>query len=695
MPQLIHRLLASCLMLLLAAVLPAQSAAGDWTGAIELPGQELAVTVHLVESASGLCGTIDIPAQGARALPLGGFEQTGNKLRFAIADVPGDPVFAGELSADGATLAGDFSQNGATFPFTLARAAASLGSGFDDFQAWCDASRPMLHVPGCAVAVVKDGALLRTFVSGQRDVDGNLPVTADTLFAIGSSTKAFTTFVLATLVAEGKLAWDEPVRQWLPELALSDMVVAERLTPRDLVTHRSGMPRHDLVWYGANMPRGELVARLRWLPLNHDLRTDFQYNNLMFVTAGYLAEKVTGSSWEELVRSRILQPLGMQRSNFSVQQSQRDADHAEPYRFREQQQEHLPFRDLAAVGPAGSINSSVTEMASWVALHLQQGRHRDRALLPAAAVHDLHEVRMPMGAGRQVAGIIDVGYALGWMVDVYRGHRRVRHGGNIDGFSALVTLLPDDGFGFVVLSNLDGTPFPELVVRGLCDRALSLPIQDWRTEMVQKLAQAEANAAKGKASAVAERKPGTQPSHALADYVGDYADPGYGSCKVTRVDGALQVDFHGLRGAMEHWHYDVFRCSKSADTPELEGTMLQFTSDLGGEIDAVQALLEPSTPAIVFRRQPDAELLDPAVLTGLAGRYDLHGQVATFTLAGTALVVTLPGQRYELQPTAHLQFRLKGLNGYSVRFLRDDKGAVTGVRFVQPDGVFEGQRLAQ
>jgi CubicO group peptidase (beta-lactamase class C family) len=695
MPQSLHRLLAACFLLLLAALLPAQSVAGDWTGAIELPGRKMAVTVHLAEAEGGMRGTIDIPAQGAKALPLGGFEAEDNKLQFAIADIPGDPVFDGELSADGASLAGDFRQNGATFPFTLARVTANTTSAFDDFQAWCDESRSLLHVPGCAVAVIKGGTLLRTFASGLRDVDEKRPVTADTLFAIGSSTKAFTTFVLATLVAEGKLTWDEPVRKWLPEFALSDAGIAERITPRDLVTHRSGMPRHDLVWYGATLSRRELVERLRWLPLSHDLRTDFQYNNLMFVTAGYLAERVGGQSWEELVAARILQPLGMKRTNLSVQQSQRDLDHAEPYRYHTGKQEHLPFRDLATVGPAGSINSSVAEMAKWVALHLMDGSSGEAVLLPAVAVQDLHDVRMPMSEGRRQPEILTIGYALGWMVDVYRGHRRVQHGGNIDGFSAMVTLLPDDGYGFVVLSNLDGTPLPELLVRNLCDRALSLPIQDWRTEMVQKLAQAETNAAKGKAGAIAERKTGTQPSHALTDFVGDYADKGYGSCKVTLVDGKLQVDFHGLVAVLEHWHYDVFRCLQSAEHPELEDTMVQFTSDLGGEIDALKVPLEPSTPEIVFARQPDAELLDPTVLGELAGKYNLHGQVATFTVQGKALVVTLPGQRHELLPATHLQWKLKDLNGYSVRFLRDDQGAVTGVRFVQPEGVFDGERMTK
>lgn len=682
-----------------AAALPAQSPGGEWRGAIELPGQKLEVTVVLEQRADGWHGDVDIPAQEAKDLPLAPIAVDGTAVTFTIAGIPGDPTFAGELSAAGDRLSGRFTQGGRTFPFVLLRpeaaaaaAAAATANAFAGFADWLDESRPMFDVPGCAVAVVTGGALAQTFVSGQRDVDGKAPVTADTLFAIGSSSKAFTTFVLASLVDEGRLGWDEPVRRWLPEFGLADEQVAARLTPRDLVTHRSGMPRHDLVWYGADLPRAELVARLRWLPLNHGLRTDFQYNNLMYLTAGHLAERITGRTWEQLVRERILAPLGMARTNFEVTASQRDADHAEPYRRHEDRVDRIPFRDLTAIGPAGSINSSIADMAKWVALHLEDGKVGERQLLGQATMRDLHRVRMPLDSGAKSADVVDVGYALGWFVDVYRGHRRWHHGGNIDGFSAMVAMLPDDGFGFVVLSNLDGTPFPELVLRTLSDRALGLEPRDWRSEFLGERQEADAAAKQGKAAAADERVPDTSPSRPLADFAGDYADKGYGPCTVAVRDGALQVVFHGIGAMLEHWHYDVFRCRRDPANPELEGTKVQFLSDFDGDVEALRVVLDPNVDPIVFRREPDARLRDPEFLRVLAGAYDLDGKTATFALVGDHLTVSLPGQFYELAPRKGLVFDLVGLSGYSVRFVLDATGAPVAARFRQPEGVFTATR---
>jgi len=673
----------------------AQSVAGDWRGEICVPGSPLEVTVHLEETDGALRGTVDIPAQNAKGLELTKFSREGDRLSFAIAGVPGDPTFDGVVDEKGAMLAGTFTQGGAQLAFSLMRAetaAANEALRFDGVPAWLDETRRMFDVPGCAVAVVKRGEVVATFASGKRDVGGDLPVTADTLFAIGSSTKAFTTCVLAMLADEGKLQWDQPVRRWLPEFALADAPLGERITPRDLVTHRSGMPRHDLAWYGAQFDRADMVQRLRWLPLNHDLRTDFQYNNLMFLAAGHLAERVAGVTWEELVRQRVFTPLGMQRSNFAVEASKTDPDHATPYRRRKGETKAIPFRDITAIGPAGSINSSVREMANWVALHAQQGTFAGRTLLQPATVDDLHTVRMPLGGASDTPDLVDVGYALGWFVDVYRGHRRVHHGGNIDGFSALVALLPDAGFGFVVLTNLDSTGLPELVVRHLSDCALGLPPRDFRTAARARQTAAEGAAETAKAAATGERREGTRPSRPLAEFARDYRHSGYGDCRVTHDGAELVIDFHGLRCPLDHWHYDVFVCRETDEMPELAGAKVQFTSDLDGDVAAVHSVLDPNVPPIAFARQPDARLRDPAFLARLAGQYELSTQVATFTVSGTKLVLTLPGQRHELEPKQGLVFALAGLAGYSVRFVEAADGRVTGLVFRQPEGAYEATR---
>jgi len=200
-----------------------------------------------------------------------------------------------------------------------------------------------LRVPGLALAVVKNKEAIFLKGYGLRDVENKLPMTPDTLLAIGSTTKAFTTFALARLVDEGKMSWDEPVRSYIPWFKLSDPVISERITPRDLVTHRSGLPRHDLLWYNNyRASREELVRRLAYLQFTADLRERFQYNNLMFLTAGYLLEVLSGKPWEDSVRELVLEPLGMTRTNFSVAVSQQDKDYAQPYLYRDSKIEKSP-----------------------------------------------------------------------------------------------------------------------------------------------------------------------------------------------------------------------------------------------------------------------------------------------------------------------------------------------------------------
>src|SRR5215813_2141415 len=332
--------------------------AGHWEGSIETPGSPLSISVDFTSKPDGRLGaTITIPAQGARDLALSALVFSGADVSFEIPGVPGNPSFKGTLDAGGNKIAGDFIQAGAKLKFVLERRASPAAAARDalaGFDETVPDAMKKFDVPGMAIAIVKGKDIIYTKGFGYRDVEKQLPVTPDTLFAIGSSSKAFTTFVLGTLVDEGKIEWDKPLRNYIPWFRLYNESMGERLTPRDLVTHRSGLPRHDLVWYnnyGAS--RKWLVERLAYLEPSADLREKFQYNNLMFLTAGYLSEVITGKTWEENVRERILDPLGMARTNFSVLDSQKDQDFAQPYRKREGKVEKMPFRVISNMGPAG------------------------------------------------------------------------------------------------------------------------------------------------------------------------------------------------------------------------------------------------------------------------------------------------------------------------------------------------------
>jgi CubicO group peptidase (beta-lactamase class C family) len=687
----------SLLPVLVPASAAAQDLAGRWEGAIALPAAKLQVDIDLAKLPDGTWkGDISIPAQGAKGLPLADIKAEGADVAFAISGIPGNPVFKGRLSPDGAKIAGSFTQGGATFPFELARAAdpaAKARQALRGFDEVVGKGLDQLKVPGVAIAVVKGREVILAKGYGYRDVDKKLPVTADTLMAIGSSTKAFTAFLLGTLVDKGKVEWDKPVRSFIPWFRLYDAQAGERLTPRDLVTHRSGLPRHDLLWYNNHTAtRESLVRSLAYLQPSADLREKWQYNNLMFLTAGFLVETVTGRSWEANVRSLVFEPLGMTRSNFSVADSQKDADFAFPYDERDGKIKKIPFRDITTIGPAGSINSSVNEMSRWVMVHINGGRLGDKQVIGADTLADLHRPYMTTGAVPTRPDITPFDYALGWMVDNYRGHNRVHHGGNIDGFSAMVSLWPDDDLGFVILTNMNGTGLPELLIRTAADRILGLEAVDWIGDAAKKIAAGREVGKKAEENKTARRRPGTVPAHKLEEYAGDYRHPGYGDLKVTLEAGRLGFVYNGIATPLSHWHFETFNGGKAED-PAFEDMKLTFRTDVNGYVVGVSIPFEASVDDIYFAKKPDARQFDPAYLERLLGDYVLPTQTITVGLKGDILTLSIPGQPvYDLIPEVGGEFSLKLAKVVRLRFIEDAKGRVTALEVSQPGGVYEYKR---
>ncbi|MGD9347184.1 MAG: serine hydrolase, partial [Candidatus Aminicenantes bacterium] len=530
---------------------------GHWEGSIDIPGMTLEVNIDFRMDKGGIWeGDISIPAQKAKDLTLKNINVAGKDVSFAISEVPGDPTFKGTFSDDGTKIAGDFTQNEQTFPFTLSREASPVVkakeaiAGFDKIV---ERGLESLNNPGVAVAIVKDDEVIFAEGFGYRNLENKVPMTADTLMAIGSASKAFTTFTMGTLVDEGKMEWTNPVREYIPWFRLYDPSATERITPRDLVTHRSGLPRHDAMWYNNyTATREEFVRRLAYLKPTADLRERYQYNNLMFLTAGYLIETLTEKTWEMAVRARILDPLEMNRTNFSVEDSQEDADHALPYREYKDKIEQIPFRNITNIGPAGSINSSVNEMSHWLLAHLNQGKYKDKQIINPQTLQDMHLAHMTTGETPTTAEITPSDYGLGWSVDTYRGHRRVSHGGNIDGFSAMVCLLPDDGVGIVALTNKNGSPLPELLIRHAMDLLLESETKDWIGQTVERIARGKEMEKDAEEKKVTRRKSGTVHAHELIEYTGAYSHPGYGDLNVFLEEGQLAFTYNGIKTPIEH-----------------------------------------------------------------------------------------------------------------------------------------------
>lgn len=690
--------------LLAAAPLHAQAApqdlcTGHWDGRITLPNAALDFDVDFVRSANGDCtGDLSIPAQQARDVKLSNVRVRGDSVHFEMGGVAGTPTFNGAAVADRRTISGAFTQATLKVSFSMTRGASPAErarKALEGFDAWVDSARTAWKVAGLSVGIVVNGEVVYLKGHGYRDVEKKLPVTPNTLFAIGSSSKAFTTFAMASLVEQGKLAWDVPLRTYLPWFKLTDEAVAQRLTPRDLVTHRSGMPRHDALWYNNNWAtREELVRRLAYLPLNADLREKFQYNNLMFLTAGYLVGSLTGKTWEEGVSQLVLTPLGMSRTNFSVAQSKADADHAEPYEVRKDTIAHIPFRDITLVGPAGSINSSAADMTRWVTMHLAGGKLEGKQIVRADLVKDMYRPYTPIGGITANPELGPQSYGLGWFVDTYRGHYRAEHGGNIDGFTASVTLLPNDNIGIVVLANQNGAALPQLLSRHAMDRLFGGDRKDWSgLALAASKASAAANLA-GAATADSLRTLGTTPQHKLAEYVGAYADSGYGALRVTMERDTLVLTYNNITAKLQHWHYETFRALRNPADPALEGMTVTFRTDARGRVDGAVLPIEPAVKPVAFGRQPDARLRDAAFLQTLVGRYKSALGEITITLAGTTLTATQStGASTVLDPGLGLEFQSRANTSVSMQFVVDAAGKVTALRSIQPGVVMTWARV--
>ena len=546
------------------------------------------------------------------------------------------------------------------------------------------------EVPGCAVAAVQDGRVVLAAGWGQRDLDTKLPVTADTLFAIGSTTKAFTAATVGALVDDGLLDWERPLRDYVPEIQLHDPVVSDRLTVVDLLSHRSGLPRHEMAWLGhPGRTRAEVIRRLRFLPLSKDLRQAFQYCNLGYLAAGYAVEVLSGTPWEEYLRDRLLTPLGMGRSNLSVDEMSADPDHATAYERRQGVVVPVPQRPITALAPAGAINSCAADLTRWLLAQLGDGQLDGQAVMSAATVARQHEPHIVLPEDRTFPASTRHAYGLGWFAGRYRGHRLLEHGGGIDGFLTECMLLPDDGIGVAVMTNTTSSVMTPVVAYRILDELLGLEPLDWFSSFKPRYDTIMAGMREARqARRVVPDAPLPRP---LDAYAGEYEHPGYGTLTLTLEDGELRPRLGTLDLSLAHRHYETFDLEWHELGDESHPFPLMFLSDPDGDLTALtvpfESLIEPQR----FDRRPDASAQDPEVLRRLCGTYVMGPIEVVVALRGDrVLTVAIPGAPpFELEPAGRgLRFGLKGQPAVTAEFELDESGQVARL-VAQPLGIFQ------
>ncbi len=459
-----------------------------------------------------------------------------------------------------------------------------------DFDATVARAMATFKVPGLAVAVVKNDSVIFAKGYGVRALGAPEPVTPHSLFAVGSTSKAFTVAVLQQLEQEGKLRLDDPATQYLPSLQLYDPYVTRELTVRDLVTHRSGLPTANAVWYGTPYSREEILRRLRYRKPSASFRSTWQYQNEMFLAAGQVIAAVDGRSWDDAVKARLFTPLGMRASGTSVRELATMPDVAQPHLERDGTVRRIPYRNIDNIAPAGSINSSVHDMAQWIRFQLAKGKWDGRQLLNEAAFDDARRPYMAMPSSPfselTAPGAQLVSYGMAWMLYGWNGRTIVEHSGGIDGMTAEVALVPEERLGLVILANLS-TVAPQVLQSYLLDSFFGAPKRDWTGEVSTKMAALEKAGADAMAKAERERTKDSRPTLPLTAYAGTYADSLYGDVVVREANGALQLTFLGNREArLEHWQFDTFQARW--DDVILDKTMVQFFLDASGKVDRVR-----------------------------------------------------------------------------------------------------------
>lgn len=499
------------------------------------------------------------------------------------------------------TAPGDLSRR------TLLAAAAGLGAAtlagappvavrpaaLDDAV---EAARKVWPVPGMCVAVVHgDEVHLKGY--GVREAGAPKPVTPETLFGVGSCTKAVAAATAAVLVDAKKLAWDDPVRRHLPWFRMADPFADREATLRDFLCHRSGLhDRHDLLYYRAAWPLEENVRRLAHLELAFPFRSVFHYAGLnYFVVAATLAA-AAGKPWHEFAREALLGPAGMTGVGFTDADWLQADDRASCHLRTKAGKVVVippwnPGRDQ--IDANGRLKASGRATAAWLRLHLAGGERDGRRVVSEAA---LRETRTPQVVIRRegfwadalpLAETAQLGYALGWNVRDYRGHLVVSHAGRTDGFSTEAVLVPGADLGFAILTNLDESWLPEALMHTLLDQFLGLPARDWNGHYraVEQRLDKPAEAAKPKA--------GTRPTLDLAEYAGTYAEPGYGAVTVALEAGKLSVRWGRFAAELRHLHHDTFTATGDGgvnvyhENP-LDGEAVHFVLDAEGRVGVLE-----------------------------------------------------------------------------------------------------------
>ncbi|WP_202920906.1 serine hydrolase [Urbifossiella limnaea] len=443
-------------------------------------------------------------------------------------------------------------------------------------------------VPGAALAVVRGDEVVVLSAYGRRHVGRPEPVTADTAFPLASCTKPFTSLLLATLVDEGRLTWDDPVRKHLPDFRLADPRADAGVTVRDLLSHRTGVGGNDLLWYRSPWGIDALLGKIGKLPPEYPFRGGFQYSSLMYMAAGRVAATAGGRPWEQLLKARVTDPIGM--SGVAFTSNGLPADATTGHRpGKGGAAEPTPAYPMPEPNPAGSVHASARDLSAFLRMLVAGGvapggKRLVRVDTFAELIRSQNTIPLEGAARAMNPDTEKLGYGLGWIVADHRGKRVMAHGGLIDGVRAQITFLPDEKLGIAVLNNLHETRMNQAVTNTLIDRYCGLSPRDWNGFFRKVVADADAAKRAATAARNAAREPDRKATLPLERYAGEYVDPAFGTATVAVAAGRLTMTWSSFRCPLEHWDGDTFRVTDGYHADRL----VEFAADAGRGVAALR-----------------------------------------------------------------------------------------------------------
>jgi len=573
----------------------------------------------------------------------------------------------------------------------------NIGDRLNGFDQYMENILKDWNAPGVGVGVVYKDSLIFSKGYGYRDYEKKLPITPNTLFQIASNTKLFTTTALGFLVEEDLLQWDKPIKNFVPSIEFSSQTLNEQLTLRDMLAHRAGISRHDMIWYQSDFTRKELFNKLKYLEASIPIRENFMYNNLMYVAAGYIIELLTEKTWEEYITQKIFDPIGMNNTVFTLEDMFKSDDYFVPYNEKRDTTilSKIPhYEDKGAVGPAGSIISNINDLSKWVITQMHSGVFKGEEVILPKIIEETMIPSINIPNKRELEkGYFEMlcpSYGMGRFIAAYKGHLITFHGGALDGIYSQVSFMPNDSVGVIVFTiGRHTAPLTNVVSYNVYERMLNIEQTPWSERRLSqknknKKAYKEARSKEG-----ITRIENTKPSHKLDEYIGQYSDEAFGNLSISIKDEKLHFDFRKINLPLEHYHYDRF------ETPndEVHGKWaVNFLTNPQGDIDKIKMMVYETE--VTFLRKPDESMLDPKVLKKYLGKYSFEEYKIEIELKNqNKLVLYFPGEpEDELIPYKIDKFKMEQYKDVLISFVKENN-KIIGFDLIVPSGVYKYTKL--